>query len=255
MIRDAGNHGVRRRCGSRAVAAIAGLVALAATLAGCSSGAATGAPASAAAPSFPAPLATSVQAFDGSWATVAMGHPGQPTNTFWQLLFWPAGKARWSNRVEATATATNGGLVLAPGGRSLTVAVRPSADLTFTPLISTSGSATSWSNGLISAGLAARPDALALGQAAGRWRSSTVGAAPRCSPQRGIFRRGNRSSTRECWRGRRRGAPVASARSVRSATWAPVPSSAAAAPAPVWSGYSPGPTKAGRLTGPSCPRA
>jgi hypothetical protein len=92
-----------------------------------------------------------------------MGHLDQPDNTFWQLLFRPTGKASWSDQVEATATATNGGLVLASGGPSLTVAVRPSADLTYTPLISTSGSATSWSDGLITGGLAARPDALALG--------------------------------------------------------------------------------------------
>ena len=41
------------------------------------------------------------------------------------------------------------------------VGVRPSVHLTFTPLISTSGSARSWSDGLITAGLAARPNALA----------------------------------------------------------------------------------------------
>ncbi len=163
MTKKAGTQAVCQRRGSRFVAAIVGSVGPVAALAGCSGGAGAGAPAGAVAPSLPTPLATSVQASDGSWATVAMGHLDQPANTFWQLLFRPAGTARWSDRVEATATATNGGLVLASGGRSLTVAVRPSADLTYTPLISTSGSAASWSNGLISAGLAARPDALALG--------------------------------------------------------------------------------------------
>jgi len=164
MRRNARKQAVCRRRGPRAAAAaIAGSAAFGATLAGCSGGAGTGAPASAVAPSLPTPLATSVQASDGSWATVAMGHLDQPDNTFWQLLFRPTGKASWSDQVEATATATNGGLVLAAGGRSLAVAVRPSADLTYTPLISTSGSATSWSNGLITEGLAARPDALALG--------------------------------------------------------------------------------------------
>ena len=64
----------------------------------------------------PTPLATSVPAGGGTWATVAMGDLGQPLNTFWQLLFRPAG-TMWSDHVEATAVATNGGLVLASGGR------------------------------------------------------------------------------------------------------------------------------------------
>jgi hypothetical protein len=91
-----------------------------------------------------------------------MGRLDDPLNTFWQLLFRPAGGASWSNRVESTATATNGGLVLAsPGDRSLVVGIRPSVGLTFTPLLSTSDAARSWSEGLITAGLAARPAALA----------------------------------------------------------------------------------------------
>ena len=63
--------------------------------------------------------------------------------------------------MEATATATNGGLVLASAGPSLLVGVRPSVDLTFTPLISTSNGGRSWSDGLVAKQLAARPDALA----------------------------------------------------------------------------------------------
>ena len=91
-----------------------------------------------------------------------MGRLDEPLNTFWQLMFKPTTEAPWSNQVEATATATNGGLVLASaGGRSLIVGVRPSVDLTFTPLISTSDAARSWSEGLVSQALAARPDALA----------------------------------------------------------------------------------------------
>ena len=62
---------------------------------------------------FPTPLATSIQTAQGTWATVAMGHLDDPDNTFWQLFFRPAGSIAWSNQVEATATATNGGLVLA----------------------------------------------------------------------------------------------------------------------------------------------
>ena len=83
-----------------------------------------------AAPSFPTPLATSVQTAAGTWATIPMGHLGQPLNTFWQLFFQPPGATSWSNQVEATATATNGGLVLASAGdRSVIVGVRPSVRL------------------------------------------------------------------------------------------------------------------------------
>jgi hypothetical protein len=111
----------------------------------------------------PTPLATSVPAGGGTWATVAMGDLGQPLNTFWQLLFRPNGTNSWSDRVEATAVATNGGLVLASGPGSLVVGVRPSNDLTFSPLIATSNDGRAWSNGLLNQGLASRPQALAAG--------------------------------------------------------------------------------------------
>ena len=112
-------------------------------------------------PPLPTPLATSVQTGDGTWATIAMGNLSQPVNTFWQLFFRPAGSPSWSDKVEATAVATNGGLVLAPGGGSLAVGVRPSQYLTFSPIISTSNAGHSWSNGLLTQGLAPRPQALA----------------------------------------------------------------------------------------------
>jgi hypothetical protein len=115
----------------------------------------------AAAPAIPTPLATSVQTSDGTWATIPMGRLDEPLNTFWQLFYRPDGAVRWSNQVEATATATNGGLVLASAGPSLLVGVRPSANLTYTPLISTSNGGRSWSDGLVAKGLAARPSALA----------------------------------------------------------------------------------------------
>lgn len=153
----------RRPSAGRGILAALALTAVG--LAGCSTRAAPSihAPASALAPTLPTPLATSAQTSYGTWATIPMGRLDQPANTFWQLLFRRAGAASWSNKVEATATATNGGLVLASSGaRSLTVGVRPSIGLTFTPLISTSDAARSWSDGLITEGLAARPDALAV---------------------------------------------------------------------------------------------
>jgi hypothetical protein len=91
-----------------------------------------------------------------------MGNLAQPANTFWQLFFRRGGASTWSNHVQATATATNGGLVLAPAGQSLLVGVLPSQLLTFTPLISTADAGRSWSTGLISQGLASRPSALAM---------------------------------------------------------------------------------------------
>lgn len=144
-------------------AAVTTVLLLAISLYGCSNGSASTKNAGAV-PSLPTPLATSVQTADGVWATLPMGHLGDPANTFWQLLFRPVGAASWSNDVEAAATATNGGLVLAsPGDRRLIVAVRPSADLTYTPLIATDNAARSWSDGLITSGLTARPAALAAG--------------------------------------------------------------------------------------------
>lgn len=92
-----------------------------------------------------------------------MGHVDQPLNTFWQLFFRPTGASTWSNQVEATAVATNGGLILAAGPSALLVGVRPSNLLTFSPLLASSNGGRSWSTGLLPSGLAARPDALAAG--------------------------------------------------------------------------------------------
>jgi hypothetical protein len=152
---------------SRLTAGLAAPALLALGLTGCSSAPTTAAGrAAAGAPSVPTPLATSLQTAGGTWATIPMGRLDEPLNTFWQLLFKRDGTSRWSDQVEATATATNGGLVLSTlGKRSLMVGVRPSVDLTFTPLISTSGSARSWSDGLITVRLAARPNALAADSA------------------------------------------------------------------------------------------
>jgi hypothetical protein len=129
------------------------------------------------APAIPTPLATSVQTSDGTWATIPMGRLDEPLNTFWQLFYRPNGILAWSNRVEATATATNGGLVLAATGQSLLVGVRPSVELKFTPLISTSDGGHFWSDGLVAKELAARPDALATadGQALALVNSSAGG--------------------------------------------------------------------------------
>ena len=117
----------------------------------------------------PAPLSvpsvTSISASDGSWVVLPMGHLDQPLNTFWQLFFRPATSQSWSNHVEATGAASNGGLALATEGDSVLVGVRPSNHLTYSPLIVTTDSGASWSNGLLTSGLAPFPDTLALGPA------------------------------------------------------------------------------------------
>ena len=130
-------------------------------LAACSSqSAAKGATSTATA--IPTPLATSIETGGGTWATVPMGHLDQPLNTFWQLFFQAKGSSSFSDEVEATAAATNGGLVLGSGGgRSVVVGVRPTDKLHFSPLIATVNAGRSWSNGVLTAGLSARPDSLA----------------------------------------------------------------------------------------------
>jgi hypothetical protein len=108
-------------------------------------------------------LATSIETPAGSWAVVPMGDLDQPLNTFWQLFFRPEGSSTWSDETSALAVATNGGLVLAPTGRSLAVGIRPSNLLEYSPLLLTSGSGRSWSPASPIAGLAGQPDSLAMG--------------------------------------------------------------------------------------------
>jgi hypothetical protein len=112
-------------------------------------------------------MSTSLTTAEGTWAVLPMGYLDQPLNTFWQLFFRAPGAAGWSDQVQATAVATNGGLVLASAGQSLAVGILPSRDLTFSPLISTLDGGKTWSNGLIDARLAARPAALATSPSGG----------------------------------------------------------------------------------------
>ena len=174
--------GIRRRWARRWFAPAAFSVKVAG---GCSAGGSAGdnAVTTTAAP-LPTPLATSISGPAGTWATVAMGQLDQPLNTFWQLLYRPAGGSQWSNQVEATAVATNGGMVLAPlGGKSVVAGMLPSNRLTFTPMIATSDGGRSWQDGLIDPAVASTPDSLASNGAGriialvGDGRSSQVLAA------------------------------------------------------------------------------
>jgi hypothetical protein len=149
-------------CRRRAVwVAVAALTA--AGLASCSSDVSTSdASGGSTSGSGPAPLATSLNTTNGTWATVAMGHLDDPANTFWQLFHRPSGAETWTDQVQATAVATNGGLVMAsPPGGSLVVGVLPFDFLTFSPLIATANGGRSWTNGLLPGGLVTAPDAMA----------------------------------------------------------------------------------------------
>lgn len=161
------------RC--RSARALAGAAVCAVALAACSSSSLSPSGQSGsgavAAPTVPTPLATSIQGAGGTWAAVPMGHLDQPLNTFWQLFFRPTSSDSWSDKVQVTAVATNGGLVLAsPGsggssatsGASLLVGVPAAYKLTFSPLVFTSDAGKSWSPGLLPGGLAKHPDALAV---------------------------------------------------------------------------------------------
>ena len=138
---------------------MAALLIAAALLAGCASAVSRGASAPPAAAT--APLATSMTEAGGeAWAIVAMGGPAAAENAFWELFTRPAGSTRWELDTPP-GVADNGGLVASGSGSALTVAVRPSQRLTFSPLAATTDGGKTWGTGLIDAPVAAVPDALA----------------------------------------------------------------------------------------------
>jgi hypothetical protein len=113
-------------------------------------------------PAPPAPsLNTSLVTTAGTWAVAVMGGSAAQHNDFWQLFTRPAGTTRWK-LVTPPGTADNGGLVLAGSGQSLITGLRPSQDLTYTPLAVTASDGHGWSSaGPLDAVLADVPDALA----------------------------------------------------------------------------------------------
>jgi hypothetical protein len=167
---------VSRRLTGAAVLACAGL-ACAGLITGCSSH-----PASATGtgpPRLTAPLATSLVTAQGTWAVAVMGGP-DAGNTFWQLFFRPATSGRWS-LVTPQGVADNGGLVAAGGGTYLVVGFRPSQNLAFSPLATSTDTGRNWTPGLLDAGLADTPGAIAVGPS-GRTlallQDGTIEAAP-----------------------------------------------------------------------------
>jgi hypothetical protein len=151
-----------------AAAAAAGLAALALSglaLTGCGSAAAGPAPAAPPGGIAAVPLATALTGSGGTgWAVLQLGRDGGGFEDFWQLFVRPAGATRWRLATPA-GVASNGGLVAsATGAATLITGFRPSQDLTFSPLASTTDAGARWSQGsLISPGLASVPDALAAG--------------------------------------------------------------------------------------------
>ena len=149
------------------VAAGLGLALLAA---GCGSTTSRTAAPDAAGPASPAPLSlqTSIQAAGATWATVPMG-AASGADLFWQLFLLSAGGSRWSLQTPPDI-ATNGAIVLAApaaggnggtGATTLVAGVRPSLDLSFSPITRTSDLGQSWAAQPPQSGLADVPDALA----------------------------------------------------------------------------------------------
>jgi hypothetical protein len=151
----------------RGAAAAIGTVLLAC---GCGStvasqGAAPTTPGAAAAPAAPVlSAANSVSEAGGTWASVPMGTVGP--NLFWQLVRLPASGGHWTLETPPNV-ATSGAVILAgqqgqgAAGETLDVGIRPSLDLTFSPIVTTSNAGDAWSALAPEPGLANVPDALA----------------------------------------------------------------------------------------------
>lgn len=101
-----------------------------------------------------------------------MGDLDDPVNTFWQLVTRPEGSTSW-RLATPPGVASNGGLVASITPDLLTAGFEPSQALVFSPLLRSADDGANWTQsslpggGLLPAGLAAVPDALA--------GSSTVG--------------------------------------------------------------------------------
>jgi len=145
---------VSRRAGRASL-----LLAAAALAAGCGS-TAPQAGTSASAPQPPS-LSTSLVTATGTWAVAVLGGSAAQHNNFWQLFVRPAATGTW-RLATPPGVASNGGLVMASlGAGSVVAAFRPSQDLSYSPLATTHNNGSAWTPGLLDAGLANVPDALA----------------------------------------------------------------------------------------------
>ena len=141
---------------------------LALTVLGAGCGSAAGQASSPASPAPPLSLATSLDTATGTWAVAVMGGSAASHNNFWQLFVRPAGTGRggWSPRPGSPATAAWSSP--APPRGPVVAGFRPSQDLSYSPLATTGDNGTAWTPGLLDAGLADVPDALAAAPAGGR---------------------------------------------------------------------------------------
>ena len=130
-----------------------------------------------------APLSTSLVTAQGTWAVAVMGGSAASHNNFWQLFVRPAGASRWS-LVTPQGVADNGGLVAAGASTSLTVGFRPSQNLTYSPLATSTDAGKNWTPGLLDAGLADTPGAIAVspsGRTLALLQDGTISTAPTAS--------------------------------------------------------------------------
>lgn len=142
------------------------LLAAAVAIVGCGSAVAPARPPASPVP--PPSLATSMATNSGTWAVAVMGGSAADHDNFWQLFVRPAGSGNW-RLVTPPGVASNGGLVItSPGSGPAVAGFRPSQGLSYSPLATTSDNGTAWAPGLLDAGLANVPDALAAGPADGR---------------------------------------------------------------------------------------
>lgn len=127
-----------------------------------------------------ASLSTSLTTAQGTWAIAVMGGSAASHNNFWQLFVRRANTGRWS-LVTPEGVADNGGLVAAGGNGSLVVGFRPSQELAYSPLATSTDAGLNWTPGLLDAALADTPGAIAVGPS-GRTlallQDGTIEAAP-----------------------------------------------------------------------------
>jgi hypothetical protein len=141
---------------------------LAATMLAAGCGSAAGQSAAPASPATPPSLATSLATATGTWAVTVMGGSAASHDNFWQLFVRPAGASTW-RLATPPGVASNGGLVLTGlASGSVLAGFRPSQDLAYSPLAITKDNGKAWSPGLLDAGLADVPGALAADPASGR---------------------------------------------------------------------------------------
>jgi len=127
-----------------------------------------------------ASLSTSLTTAQGTWAIAVMGGSAASHNNFWQLFVRRANTGRWS-LVTPEGVADNGGLVAAGGNGSLVVGFRPSQELAYSPLATSTDTGLNWTPGLLDAALADTPGAIAvgpLGRTLALLQDGTIEAAP-----------------------------------------------------------------------------